>query len=58
MASPHVEGVFERPRPASVNANQGELVDRLMAKIAELEATLYERELAGGALIRAVPASP
>ena len=55
MASSSQEGVFERPRPASVNSHQGELVDRLMAKIAELEAKLYARDLAGGGdLIRAV----
>jgi hypothetical protein len=36
------EGVFVRQDATA----QGELVDRLMAKIAELETKLYERDLA------------
>lgn len=38
----HQEGVFAR---SSLAAQQGELVDRLMAKIADLEAKLYKQEL-------------
>ena len=45
----HAEGVFSRP-----SAQHGQLVDRLMAKIADLEAKLYQQELQhGGDLIPA-----
>lgn len=50
-----VEGVFSRPQANSSEKNfQGELVDRLLAKIADLESKLYERELEGKDLIPAL----
>jgi hypothetical protein len=49
------EGVFERPKLAGQDgSNQAELVDRLMAKIAELEVKLYERDLSPKDTIPAV----
>ena len=49
------EGVFQRPRASCQDeSNQGELVDRLMAKIAELEVKLYEKDLSAKDTIPAV----
>lgn len=49
------EGVFHRSDAGSSDrTSQGELVDRLLAKIANLESKLYERELGGHDLIPAM----
>jgi hypothetical protein len=48
------EGVFYRRAASPDNMAQGELVDRLMAKIAELESRLYERDLEAASSIPAI----
>jgi hypothetical protein len=47
------EGVFTRHPDGPAQDGQGELVQRLMEKIATLEAQLYEHELRSGDLIPA-----
>jgi hypothetical protein len=48
------EGVFYRRAASPENMAKGELVDRLMAKIAELESRLYERDLEAASSIPAI----